>query len=98
MIKLTPSYFGLIAGSLHETSVRTVVLGGEKLSRAVLERIRIRSDQKITVYDEYGPTEATVGTCAAIVHPLPEGGTPNIGRLLPSSRTFAFVLASRWRN
>jgi amino acid adenylation domain-containing protein/non-ribosomal peptide synthase protein (TIGR01720 family) len=85
-VKLTPSYFGLLAGSLHETSVNTVVLGGEKLSRAVLERIRVRPDQRLTVHDEYGPTEATVGTCDAVVHPLPEGATPNIGRLYGNYR------------
>lgn len=39
---------------------------------------------------EYGPTEATVGTCAAVVHPLPKGSTPNIG--LPYVNYQAFVL------
>jgi amino acid adenylation domain-containing protein/non-ribosomal peptide synthase protein (TIGR01720 family) len=78
-VKLTPSYFGLFAGTLHETRVRTVVLGGEKLSRAVLERIRARDGQELTVHDEYGPTEATVGACAALVHPLPVGEKLNIG-------------------
>lgn len=87
-IKLTPSYFGLVADSIHETNVRTVVLGGEKLSRAVLERIRVRADQELTVHDEYGPTEATVGTCHAIVYPLPEGATPNIGRLYANYRGY----------
>ncbi|MEV0617683.1 amino acid adenylation domain-containing protein [Nonomuraea sp. NPDC050404] len=80
-VKLTPGYFALVAGALHETGVRTVILGGEKLGRAVLDRIRTRPGQELTVYDEYGPTEATVGACAAVVHPLPAGGTPNIGRL-----------------
>lgn len=87
-IKLTPSYFGLVAATLHETSVRTVVLGGEKLSLAILERIRERADQKITVYDEYGPTEATVGICAAVVHPLPVDRTLNIGSLYANCQAF----------
>ncbi|MEV6340629.1 amino acid adenylation domain-containing protein [Nocardia vinacea] len=87
-IKLTPSYFGLVAGSMNETSVRTVVLGGEKLGRAVLERIRVRDDQELTVHDEYGPTEATVGTCDAVVYPLPEGVTPNIGQLYGNYRGY----------
>ncbi|MFF3958961.1 amino acid adenylation domain-containing protein [Streptomyces sp. NPDC001890] len=79
-VKLTPGYFALIADGLHRTRVRTVVLGGEKLQPAVLERIRTRPGQDLTVYDEYGPTEATVGTCAGVVHPLPAGEVPNIGR------------------
>ncbi len=80
-LKQTPGYFALIADRLHGTNVRTVVLGGEKLHRTVLERIRTRPGQGLRVYDEYGPTEATVGTCAGLVHPLPAGAVPNIGRL-----------------
>ncbi|MFD7898246.1 amino acid adenylation domain-containing protein [Streptomyces sp. NPDC059743] len=80
-IKLTPGYFALIANGLHETGVRTVVLGGEKLHQSVLERIRARPGQDLRVYDEYGPTEATVGTCVGLVHPLSADAAPNIGRL-----------------
>lgn len=94
-VKLTPSYFGLVAGTLDETNVRAVVLGGEKLGRAVLARIRIRADQVLTVYDEYGPTETTVGACAAVVYPLPEGSTPNIGRLYGNYQ--AYVLDAELR-
>lgn len=79
-IKLTPGYFALMADRLHRTDVRTVVLGGEKLQQTVLEKIRTRPEQHLTVYDEYGPTEATVGTCVGVVHPLPAGAVPNIGR------------------
>lgn len=79
-IKLTPRYFGLLADFMHETAVRTVVLGGEKLSRSVLERVRVRPDQQLVIHDEYGPTEATVGTCEAIAYPLPRDAAPNIGR------------------
>ncbi|MFJ1647076.1 amino acid adenylation domain-containing protein [Streptomyces sp. NPDC088258] len=87
-VKLTPGYFALIADGLHRTGVRTVVLGGEKLHRTVLERIRTRPGQDLTVYDEYGPTEATVGTCAGPVHPLPAGAVPNIGRLYDGYRGY----------
>ncbi|WP_329325160.1 non-ribosomal peptide synthetase [[Kitasatospora] papulosa] len=79
-VKLTPGYFALLAHELHRTNVQTVVLGGEKLQRSVLEKIRIRPDQDLTVHDEYGPTETTVGACAGIVYPLPHDEVPNIGR------------------
>ncbi|AHH99497.1 amino acid adenylation domain-containing protein [Kutzneria albida] len=78
--KLTPGYFGLLADSVHQTELRRVVLGGEKMGRGVLRRIRKRPEQALVVLDEYGPTEATVGTCLSVVYPS-SGAEPNIGRL-----------------
>ncbi|MFI7115843.1 amino acid adenylation domain-containing protein [Amycolatopsis sp. NPDC049868] len=79
-VKLTPGYFGLLAVSVHQTGLRTVVLGGEKLGRGVLRAIRTRPGQALTVFDEYGPTEATVGASLGTVFP-DTGAHPNIGRL-----------------
>jgi amino acid adenylation domain-containing protein/non-ribosomal peptide synthase protein (TIGR01720 family) len=79
--KLTPGYFGLLADVVGETHLTTVVLGGEKLSPEILRKISTRTDQHLVVYDEYGPTEATVGTSRAQVYPLARGAQPTIGTL-----------------
>ena len=49
------------------------ILGGEKLSSSIISKIQNLYDRKnnisLTIYDEYGPTEATVGTCNSQVYP-----------------------------
>jgi amino acid adenylation domain-containing protein len=60
-IKLTPSHLQLLdMMELKRTSVKKVILGGEKLySRHVGILTSLNPD--IEIYNEYGPTEATVG-------------------------------------
>ncbi|NAS13238.1 non-ribosomal peptide synthetase [Poritiphilus flavus] len=61
-IKLTPSHLNLISGiELVESKIRTVIIGGEDLRTDVALKIHEELDGKATVYNEYGPTEATVG-------------------------------------
>lgn len=66
-LKLTPRYFALVAEGLATTSVRTVVLGGEKVAREDLARL----SATVQVFDEYGPTEATVGATFSRIYPPP---------------------------
>lgn len=89
-VKLTPAYFAQLAGRLQETSVVTAILGGEKLSATVLRKIRTRSDQALAVYDEYGPTEATVGACFSQVFPRSPDVPLHIGQ--PYDNLKAYVL------
>ncbi len=58
LLKLVPSYFELICGFLNQTKVTKVILGGEKLSFALLKKV---TAPNVVIYDEYGPTETTVG-------------------------------------
>lgn len=64
-IKLTPSHIALLENAnISTTNIGSVIVGGEKFSgreREILSKI----DPKIAVYNEYGPTEATVGCVAA---------------------------------
>lgn len=61
-LKLTPSHLALI----NETDSRprriaTLILGGEDLKTALLHSTRDRFAESVAIYNEYGPTEATVG-------------------------------------
>ena len=58
LIKHVPSYFELAVDFLNKTNVSRIMLGGEKLNPSILNKL----NQDILIYDEYGPTEATVGT------------------------------------
>ncbi|MEV5551376.1 amino acid adenylation domain-containing protein [Streptomyces sp. NPDC052309] len=85
-MKLTPGHLEVLSGQLSDDEISTlagkVVVAGEALPGALVERWRrILGDGK--VLNEYGPTEATVGTC---VFPLMEvfDGVVPIGHPLPN--------------
>lgn len=66
ILKLLPSYFSLLVDTLNLSAVETVIFGGEKLSSSLIRKLQ-NKNAKVTILDEYGPTEATVGACLSIV-------------------------------
>ncbi|MFC1444081.1 amino acid adenylation domain-containing protein [Streptacidiphilus sp. N1-10] len=85
-MKLTPGHLEVLSGQLSDAEIGTlaprVVVAGEALPGALVERWRQILGSG-AVLNEYGPTEATVGTC---VFPLtePVEGVVPIGRPLPN--------------
>ena len=61
VIKLTPSHLALVNGMTIGSRVKTLILGGEDLKTSLAGAIANASDHPIEIYNEYGPTEATVG-------------------------------------
>ncbi|MFD9466375.1 amino acid adenylation domain-containing protein, partial [Streptomyces sp. NPDC060027] len=85
-LKLTPSHLQLIGGQLTDEQIRSlttrIVVAGEALPGALVERWRrLLGDGRMV--NEYGPTEATVGTCVFPIETSYEGVVP-IGRPLPN--------------
>ena len=65
IIKLTPAHIGLLpALGLQKTGIRKAIVGGEQLYPAHVE-ILVRLNPDIEIFNEYGPTEATVGCSVA---------------------------------
>ncbi|WP_425639057.1 amino acid adenylation domain-containing protein [Algoriphagus yeomjeoni] len=65
-IKLTPSHAKIIQESaLSESNIRTVIFGGENLETSLAKSIQSNLSEGSEIFNEYGPTEATVG---CIVH------------------------------
>ncbi|MEM9152848.1 MAG: AMP-binding protein, partial [Cyanobacteria bacterium P01_F01_bin.3] len=60
VIKLTPSHLALVQGMALGSRVKTLILGGEDLKSAMASEI-VADRPGIELYNEYGPTEATVG-------------------------------------
>jgi amino acid adenylation domain-containing protein len=84
VVKQVPSYFELVIDALVENqiekiSLTSVILGGEKLSSNLLEKIFIKLSIKI--YDEYGPTETTVGSHIHMIDSLAGIKDHNLGHL-----------------
>lgn len=91
LLKLTPLHAQVIGEQLSEKSnvrVYTLLLGGEELKgeHVALWRRKVRD---VTIINEYGPTEATVG-CA--VYRIPEGtgsvGVIPIGKPIANMRLY----------
>ncbi|MCK9922450.1 amino acid adenylation domain-containing protein [Frankia sp. AgPm24] len=95
-IKLTPGHLDILTAQLSAAQAAdlasVVVVAGEALPPRTVDRWRALAPGAVLI-NEYGPTEATVGTC---VHPLddrPGGAVVPIGRPLPNMT--AYVLNDR---
>lgn len=67
-VKLTPSHLSLLKElDIKETNIKTIICGGEQLTNNQLNAVwDINKDIKI--FNEYGPTEATVGCVVKEMH------------------------------
>ena len=66
IIKLTPSHLSLLKDrDLKNSRLKTMIVGGEDFKRDLAENIIQSFHHEVKIYNEYGPTEATVG---CIVH------------------------------
>ncbi len=62
VIKLTPAHLALLKdANLKDSSIKRMIVGGEQLSVSLARQITEASDHRIEIFNEYGPTEATVG-------------------------------------
>lgn len=64
VIKLTPSHLNLIRYKVIKektSSVKRFIVGGEQLETQLAQDINENFEGNIDIYNEYGPTEATVG-------------------------------------
>ncbi|MBD0257630.1 MAG: amino acid adenylation domain-containing protein, partial [Cytophagales bacterium] len=71
-LKLTPSHFSILvnddqyAAHVQQYALRLIVLGGEKLRVADVEKY-FRSRPEVCFINHYGPTETTIGTIARTI-------------------------------
>ncbi|WP_035896204.1 AMP-binding protein, partial [Legionella oakridgensis] len=62
-VKLTPRYLAQMAGLDPALWIKRCLIGGEKVTESELVKM---SEVVGEIYDEYGPTEATVGATIAL--------------------------------
>lgn len=92
LCKLTPSHLELLTAGLvqgrFEANVEALVIGGEALAREALEPWR-RLAPGTRLWNEYGPTEATVGCSVHEARPdEPPRPLVPIGRPIASTRLY----------
>ncbi|MBC9912778.1 non-ribosomal peptide synthetase, partial [Chitinophaga varians] len=79
-LKCTPSHIDILgAATLRPSAIEGIIIGGEELKHTHVSLLR-SVNQEMRIFNEYGPTEATVG---CIVNPLVPGTTPASGRSIP---------------
>jgi amino acid adenylation domain-containing protein len=80
VVKLTPSHLYLIGEKkLTDSSrkIRRFVVGGEVLMHQIARDIIDNFNGKVEIYNEYGPTEATVGCMLYKFDPVKDNGKGN---------------------
>ena len=92
VLKMTPSHAALIQHlDLPPDQVRSVILGGETLTTARAHQVLDTFGDDTAVYNEYGPTEATVGCVVHRYDPANDTeDTVPIGR--PTAQARVYVL------
>ena len=92
IIKLTPSHLSLIKEmDLSQSRIKTMILGGEDLKTALAKTVTEAFNAEIEIYNEYGPTEATVGCMIYRFDPQKDQETSvSIGK--PAARSQIYVL------
>ncbi len=90
IIKLTPAHLTLLQDlASPESIVSKLIVGGDILTNELCENISIAFSHPVHIYNEYGPTEATVG-CMIYEYTKNEYSTVPIG--IPAANTNLFVL------
>lgn len=80
ILKLTPTHLTILSEkNLPSSHIRQFIIGGETLHASQAVQISRLFDQPISIYNEYGPTEATVGCIAYQWNPIEKEGTILIG-------------------
>jgi amino acid adenylation domain-containing protein len=99
IVKLTPAHLRLLnttdtaaagspAGLLQNSRIRTLIVGGEALESRLAEDIYHKSGGRIEIYNEYGPTEATVGCMIYTFDPGESLPTVPIGKPIDNTRIY----------
>ncbi|MBD0258333.1 MAG: AMP-binding protein, partial [Cytophagales bacterium] len=88
VIKVTPAHISILPNlAFYGTGIRKVIVGGEELTRKHVEMLKeIAGD--IEIYNEYGPTETTIGCTVQKV----EGADEKILIGRPVAHTQVFLL------
>lgn len=92
IIKLTPAHLRMITEWTipSDSKIHTFIVGGESLERSLADNICKLFQNRVIIYNEYGPTEATVGCMIYQYQPEDVGATVSIGR--PADNVQIYVL------
>lgn len=90
IVKLTPAHLSLInEANIRVNNIHTLILGGEALKTADARKITIKN-KKVRIFNEYGPTEATVG---CMIYPFrKQDAEPTVAIGKPAANVQLYIL------
>ncbi|MEM1119369.1 MAG: amino acid adenylation domain-containing protein, partial [Bacteroidota bacterium] len=92
-IKLTPSHLALLQGkSFSNNIIKTMIVGGENFKTDAAQFVQQQFNQQIKIYNEYGPTEATVGCVVHAYDEQKDQGATSVPIGLPIDHTYIYIL------
>ena len=93
LIKLTPAHIAMLKGrEYRDTGIQTMIVGGENFKTELAIFIHESMNENITIYNEYGPTEATVGCVVHQYDKTKDAESLNVPIGLPIANTPVYVL------
>jgi amino acid adenylation domain-containing protein len=76
IIKLTPSHLALLEeNNAPAGRLKKFIVGGEDFKTGLAQRVSRFFDRNVEIYNEYGPTEATVGCMIYLFDPAHDNNT-----------------------
>ncbi len=91
VLKLTPAHLRMMLelDPKRESSIKGIIVGGENLTKELCDKILEKFGKGIKIFNEYGPTEATVG-CMCHVYNPEDNKDPSvpIGRPISNAKVY----------
>jgi amino acid adenylation domain-containing protein len=89
--KCTPSHLKLIENQKTSSTIQSIIVGGENFTRQLALQVHDQFNQNISIFNEYGPTEATIGCIAHQFDPNTYRNQLDVPIGKPLHNHFAFV-------
>ncbi|PTX61368.1 amino acid adenylation domain-containing protein [Kordia periserrulae] len=95
-IKLTPAHISVLGAlDIQNSNIKVAVVGGDALGAHHVEILR-NINPNMNIYNEYGPTEATVG-CMMYLAKTEENGAVSIGKPIDNTEIYIVNEAFAWQ-
>src|SRR3989454_630158 len=97
IVKLTPAHLAMIKDmNLRATRIRKLIVGGEDFKTELARQITQNFGRPVEIYNEYGPTEATVG-CMIHRYDVEQDRALSVPIGIPAANAGVYVLDEQLR-
>lgn len=89
IVKITPSHIPLLTDvPVDKLSIHTFIIGGEDLKRELCGKLYRNFHGDVSIYNEYGPTEATIGCMTYLYQEVDRENSVPIGRPIANTQIY----------
>jgi amino acid adenylation domain-containing protein len=97
IVKLTPAHLAMIKDmNLRGTRIRKLIVGGEDFKTALARDVTRNFGRPVEIYNEYGPTEATVG-CMIHRYHMEKDPSLSVPIGIPAANAGVYILDEQLR-